>query len=105
MQLFPASVPPELAAMDIVEPFPETVLGSQYILVIRHCYYMLARAVRTSKMTATHVTNLFMDHELIPYSIPTYLLADNGTKFVGKFLATVCLLLEDENFTATAYHA
>lgn len=104
MLLCLASRPAEIVAMKIVGPFPEAGHGSQYIHFIADCYSKLTRAILTSKTTATHVANGVMDHQLIPFGIPTYELNGNKTLFVSNFFATVCALLGVKYLTTAAYH-
>lgn len=104
MRLFAASKPIEFIAMDIVGPYPETVQSNQYILVTKNRYSKLTRALSTLKTTAIHVANVYMVHWLVSYGIQTYLLTDNQTRFVIKFIATVCTLLRVKHLTTTAYH-
>lgn len=104
MHLFSASGSLEFGAMDIVGPLPKTTQGIQHISVISDCYSKLARAVPTSRTTATHVANVSIDHFLISYSISKYELADNGTQFVGKLFATVCALFGGTHIATTAYY-
>lgn len=79
MQRFPADGPLAFVAMDLVGLMPKMEQGSQYIFVIINRYSKLTRAVPTLKTTATRVINVFMDHCIIPYGMPMYLLTDNGT--------------------------
>lgn len=103
MPLFPASGAFNFAAMDIVEPFPQTAQGGQYIFVISDRYYKLAGAVTTSKKTATYVWSVIVDHWRVPSGSPTYLLTDSETQFVSKFFATVCAQFGSKHLTFTAF--
>lgn len=89
--------------MDVVGIFPKTVQGNQYVLVTMDCYSTLVRAVPTSKSTATHVADVFMDHRINPYGMQTYLLTDNGAQFVREFFALVCALLEVKHLPTSMY--
>lgn len=93
MYLLLASGLLDFVSMDIDGSFSKAAQGIQYTHVITDRYCKLTRAIQTSGRTATHVTNLFMDHWLIPYRITTYLLTDYGTQFVSMFFAAVCALL------------
>lgn len=64
---------------------------------------MLARAIKTSKKTSTHIVNIFFEYCLFSYSIPMYFLTENGTHFVINFFATMCSLLGVKPLTTAAY--
>lgn len=104
MYLLTASERLEFIAVDVVGPFSETVQGYLYILVFTRCYSKLARAFPTLRATATHVANVFLNHWLVSYGIPTYLLTDYKIQFVARFFATVYVLLGEKHWTTTAYH-
>lgn len=103
--IFSESKPLGFVAIDIVGLLPETIQSKHYLLFNMNRFLkLLTRAVLTLKMTATHTANLFMSIWLIPYGIPTYLLADNRTQFASKCFATACALLKVKHLTTTAYH-
>lgn len=104
MHLFLAGEPLEFVTMDIFGPFPKTVQCNQYMLVITNRYFMLTRPVSTSKTTAAHVANVFMDYWFFPYGIKTYLFTDNRIRFVSKFLTTVCALYGAKHLATTGYY-
>lgn len=70
LQLLAAGGPLKLATMDILQPLPKKLNGSQFMLVVTDRYWKLTRAVQMSKMTASHIASLFMDYWEIPYRIP-----------------------------------
>ena len=104
LRLFPANGPLEFVAMDILGPLPKTKQGNQFVVVLTDRYSKLTRAIPTGKTTATTVATIFVDHWVIPYGIPNYVLTDNGPQFVAKFFASVCLALGVKHVTTTAYH-
>lgn len=85
LKLFPESAPLEFVTRDILGPLPKTSKGNQFVWVMTDCYSKLERAVLTSTKTAVHAASMFMDHWIIPYGIPDYVLADNETQFIGNF--------------------
>lgn len=104
LQLFSASGPLDLGALDLPRPLSKTRQGNQYICLITDRYSKLMRAISTFKTSETHMADIFVDYWVVPFGIPTYLLMDNGPQFVGKFLTLVCGHLGVEHLTKTAYH-
>lgn len=102
--LFPASGPLDFAAMDILGLLLTTTQANQYVLVLANQYSKVMQAILMSNVNATHITNLFLDHRIIPFGTSTYLLADNGPQFVSNFFAFVCGYLGVNYFTTTDYH-
>ncbi|CAN8067637.1 unnamed protein product [Agarophyton chilense] len=104
LKLFPAAKPLEFVAMDIVGPFPKSVTGHEYILVITDRFTKLCREVPLRPTTAPVVARTFLENWAYPYGIPNYLLTDNGPQFVSKFFEEICRALGTKHVTTTAYH-
>lgn len=51
-------------------------------------YYKQTRALPTVKTSANHFANILLDLWIVPFDIPSYLPADEGTKFISKFFAS-----------------
>lgn len=49
------------------------------------------------------VAQSFLDYWIMPYGTPTTILTDNGSKFVGKFFAAVCVIMRIKELTTMAY--
>lgn len=47
--------------------------------------------------------DLFIDHWIVPYGLPTYLLTDNRVQLTKKFFATLCTVLGVKDLATTAY--
>ena len=90
--------------MDLLGPFPATESGSTNILVITDRFSKLAQVTPLSSTTAPAVANAFIEHWVIPYGLPAFLLSDNGPQFVGKFFEAICLTLKVKHVATTAYH-
>lgn len=73
-QLFPASEPLQFIAMDVLGPLPQTNHGNVFVLVMKDPYPKIIGAISTSKTTARHVANKFLDHWIVLYGIPDHLL-------------------------------
>lgn len=86
VRLFPATIPSELVAINILRSLAKTTKGNRNIVIIIDKFSKLTLAVPTPEITTTAVEWIFFDAWVILYSIPSYQLTDNGTKFVKKNL-------------------
>lgn len=104
LQLFPSSEPLDFVGMDILGLLLKTASRNQYAVVITDCYLKRTRAISSSKTTSTHLANIFLDQWIIAYSIPSFILSDNGSQLLFKFFETLRGLLGAKQITTTAYH-
>lgn len=63
----------------------------------------LLRALPTAQTSATHVSNILLEHWSIPFGIPSYVLTDDGPQFVIKRFAAIYKYLGVKYVTETAY--
>lgn len=75
-----------ILATFILGPLPKTVKDKQYVAVVTERYSKLKRAVPQSFTTTTNVLYMCVRELIISNGTPTYLLIDNGTLLVSKFL-------------------
>lgn len=82
--------------------------GNREIKRIHHSddrlYTNLTSAIPWTNSTASHVTTVFLDRWIVPYSIPDHQAAENGPQFVSKCLETICGFFGLKHLTTTAYH-
>lgn len=64
----------------------------------------MARAIHTSKTTATHCVTLFLNHWIAGYGVPDHLPTNNDSQFVSTFFVTLCLLLGLKHLAKTVYY-
>lgn len=102
LQPFSASGPLNFVAMHILCPLSKTSQSKQYLLNLTDRYSKLTRTIPTSKTNATHAS-LFLNHWIIPFGIPAYLLTNNDTQFFTKFFPSVRGFPGVEDFTTMAY--
>lgn len=62
----------------------KTKNGNQFMVIMDDQYFKLTITVPTWKTSATHMASIFYDNGILPYRIPTYILRDNGSKFVSS---------------------
>lgn len=90
--------------MEILGALPITFQEIQYVLIIMDRYSKLTRAIPTSKTTVSRLANLFLDHWIVPFGVPTYLLTDYVPKFGSKSFQSVSRKLGIKHLSATSYH-
>lgn len=73
-------------------------------MVLADRYMMLMRAILFTTVTSTNVATVFVDKSFISYSMLTYLLTDNGPRFVSDPFGAVTTHLEIKHLTTIAHH-
>lgn len=104
LKLIPAAGPLEFIAMDILWPFPNSIHGSWYLLVITDQSTKLTWAVPLESTTAMDVAIPFLVHLIYPYRIPLYLLTDNGSQCISTFFEHLCSAVGLKQLLTTAYY-
>lgn len=104
IQMYRPSGPLDFVAMNILVLITRTKHGNPHVIVITDQYSKLTRAIATAKMTVTHVSNVFFDYWVAPYSIPTYVLTYSSAQSVSKFFTTICTYFGNKHLTTTVYH-
>lgn len=84
LRLFPPSGTLKLIAIDILVPLPRTSTGFTSVVVMTDRVPKLARSVPLRRITAPYVTTDFLDHWIIPYGIPYFLLSDQRPQYLPK---------------------
>lgn len=91
--------------MDIKGLLPKTHQANQYLCVMTDRYSKFTRAIPMSKLSCTHLANIFSDHWIIPLGIPSNFLTDDEPQAVNKFVTLVCGYLGVKHLTKTTYHS
>lgn len=90
LKLFPAAVPPNFVAMDLLGPFQKTASGHGHILVITDRFSKMIRAVSMKSTTPVAVARTFLGNQVYPYGALVSVLTESGPQFVAKFSEAVC---------------
>lgn len=67
LELFPSAGSLEFVVIDIFGPLPITKASNQFILIITDKITKLKKVIEATKITSTHVSNIFFNDWLIPY--------------------------------------
>ena len=104
LKLFPATVPLESIAIDILGPLTRTRKKNRYLLVISDRFTKLTQVVSLPRINAYTVAVAFCEAWVFKYGAPRSLLSDNGKQFVAQLFQSVCKILGVSNIFTATYH-
>lgn len=81
---FPSGGSLDLVAVDILGVLPESKSKNKLVVVSTNCYGEWSLAVRTSTITLTHATNIFLTYSILLYIITETVTFNDGEQFVTK---------------------
>ena len=82
--------PLELIALEILAPFPVTLQGSEYILVISDYFTKWTECYVISNQEATTVAVKPANEFISRFCVPRQLHSDQGTNFESNVMAEIC---------------
>jgi len=86
---------------DIVRPLPLT--GHKYILTCQNNLSKYLEAIPMFTQTAEEVALNFMRYVILQYSIPSSIVKDQGTRFMGYIFKRLCKLLKIHKLNTSTY--
>jgi len=89
--------------LDIVGPLPMTEEGHKYILTCQDNLSKYLVAIPMFKQTAEEVALNFMRYVVLQYGIPSSIVTDQGTQFMGDIFKRLCKLLRINKLNISAY--
>lgn len=104
LQLFLAFVSLDLPAIDNLGPLPNTKQSNRYTCAVTDQCSELVRGITMSKTSYSHMEHIFVDHRIISFGIPNYLIMENGPQFVSKSFTLDCRYLDVKHLAMTAYY-
>ena len=84
--LFPATYPLQLVASDILGPFPISVTGAKYVLVVVDKFTRFCWLIPIPDQTAETVADALWTHVFSVFSFPETFLSDNGPCYRSRLL-------------------
>jgi len=90
--------------LDIVGPVPMTGEGYKYILTYQDTLSKYLVAIPMFTQTAEEVALNFMRHVVLQYGIPSSIVTDQGTQFMGDIFKRLCKLLKIHKLNTSVYH-
>lgn len=85
---YPAASLLEFVAAHVLSPIEKTKCGKQHGVLFIDSYRKVKTAIVVASVTSKSVLTVFVNQWVILYGTPTYLLINNGPKFVSKFYSS-----------------
>ena len=90
--------------MDILSPFPESVQGNRYILVVSDYFTRWVEAYGIPNQETTTVAHKIVEEFFFRFGLPEQLHSDQGRNFESEVVCEVCKILEIAKTRTTPYH-
>ena len=99
-----AAAPMEMIALDITGPFPLSLKGNSYILVM--CDYLTKwpEAFAIPNHKANTIAKIFVEEIIFRYGVPKKLLTDRGTEFLSTLIKEINEYFGILKLNTTPYH-
>lgn len=76
--------PWQMIAADLIGPFPRSLKGNKYLLVVTDTFTKLTLLKPLRAATAKLVSSYLEDDIFMTYGVPKYIICDNGSEFIGS---------------------
>ena len=96
--------PMQIAAVDIVGPFPDSPNGNRYILVAMDYFTRWAEVYAIPNQEASTVAEKLVNEFFLCFSLPEQLHSDQGRQFESSLMKEICRLLGIHKSRTTPYH-
>jgi transposase InsO family protein len=90
--------------MDILGPFPTTVMANKYILSIVDRFTAWIEAFPLADTSTPIIAEKFVAEIICRHGVPNEVLTDNGTNFVSNAMQQVCEMLKITKLQTTPYN-
>lgn len=104
MHLYIVGAPFERVGIDVAGPFPITVEGNRYILVVSDYFTKWPEAYPIPNMEATTVATVFLENWVCRFGVPQELQSDQGRNFESSIFHRVAELLGIRKTRTTPLH-
>jgi transposase InsO family protein len=94
----------QIAAVDIVGPFPDSPNGNRYILVAMDYFTRWAEVYAIPNQEASTVAEKLVNEFFLRFSPPEQLHSDQGRQFESSLMKEICRLLGIHKSRTTPYH-
>lgn len=96
--------PWDLLALDLMGPYPLSVRGKRFILVITDLFTRWTEAFSLTKSTASVLVRVLEEEVFTRYGYPSTLLTDNGRQFISHQWQRACHNWDVKHWTTATYH-
>ena len=100
---FRVGLPMERVCADIVGPFPKSVSGNKYGLVVTDCFTKFVEIFPMPNQEAGTVAQIMVRDFFTKYGVPRFLHTDQGTQFESDLFSSMCKLLGIEKTRTTPF--
>nr|VZI35101.1 unnamed protein product [Spirometra erinaceieuropaei] len=104
LQPITTGFPGDRVGLDILEPFPISVRGFEYVLVMVYYFTKWVEAVPLLRQNAASVANAISRTWISRWGAPLSFHSDCGANFQSQLLQDVCEILEIRKTRTTPYH-
>ena len=94
----------ESISMDFVGGLPKSRKGHDYLYVVDRFRKMCILIPCSKQITAEQTTKLFFEHVWVHFGLPTSIVSDRDTQFVGKFWSSLWKLMDTKLKKSTTFH-
>jgi hypothetical protein len=98
------SHPWESISMDFVGGLPMTKGGHDYLYVVNRFSKMCISMPCKKKITTEQIANLFFQHVWVHFGLPTSIVSDRNTRFLGDFWTSLWRMMDTKLKRSTAFH-
>ena len=99
-----AGRPWQKVAVDLVGPFPETIRGNKWVLVVMDHFTRWQDAIALPDATAPTVASTLDERIFCYMGLPENIHSDQGAQFEGQLMSELCQLWKVEKTRTTPYH-
>ena len=98
------SVPFTYIALDILGPFPESIRGNKYVMVVSDLCTRYVTTVAVGDIKTTTLANALIENVFLKYGFPDKLLTDNAKQFLSNIWQALLEILGTKHKRTTSYH-
>jgi len=104
LQIYNVGTPFERIQMDILEPFPLTVSGNKYLLVVVDCFTKWVEAFPLKDIRAKMVAETFLNQIVSRHGVPLEIHTDQGRTFESRVFHELSCALGIKKTRTSAFH-
>ena len=104
MKLYNVGYPFERVAVDIVGPFPRTVSGNRYIMVVNDYFSKWPEAFAIPSQDAKTVAAQLVENVVCRFGVPQELHSDQGSNFESEVFQEICQIMRIVKTRSTPMH-
>ena len=103
MKTYLVGEPAEHLCIDIVGPFPETLEGNKYGIVVMDWFTKFVQIYPMKNREAETVARIVMDNYIAQFGVPREIHTDQGTQFESQLFQELCSLLGVNKTRTTSF--